>query len=641
MINLCIFAHRKRQREARQTLPPNTEGASFESRSRRCECVSVRRISKDYERSGHTETLFFARQNDPHQRNCHAMSHKHYEEEPIVPPHEKGRCEDYTKRLQQAHEALAQAIAATRSKETETSARKTALQQAIDANRFEEEWNDETPWCYVPPDDEPPRPAADAFASLPFTTMNHNDMPDALRQYYHTRPLYTEADAAKHFYEAALALAHVEDSSEIVPYNALRPTLQNMTIAQLRSYFTFRTQWRKGVHLKVSSGYIYLLFYETLMLIGMKDAEEGWQQLQDLDDTYACDLGRGRMRKTMEQWRKDFVAYYNLHHHTEEAFLDTMMHDLKVERLLMAKEKGYQKLWPVLSNLCSHRMARCETIVNDSKLVQQVVCNVLHNIDRKYLPAGNDIISQFTGAPLCECYPMFANALFYDPKKPRNYSFEVNAARRYVCDEGQWRLEYYRLDTAFSPVLSDILHETDRLLREHVKSKNTIKARPTAPALLEIIRQSIDKTLQHIATARATAARKASMKAVHIDMSKLQSIRHDAESVCQQLTVEEETPENLNADTAPSAPCAETKAENTPSNGTNLLNATEQEYLQLLLSGSNPVPFLQTHRQPASVWIETINEKLYDTIGDIAIDDSDGTPRIVEDYREELITLLH
>ncbi len=579
------------------------------------------------------------------------MSHKHYDDEPIAPKHDDSLNAAFAARLQQAQETLAATLASYQDKEEkEPEGPKNALQLAIDENRFEEGWDANDRWSYVDPFEEEHDAEEELFNALPHSRQSYDDMPEALRDYCRSRPRRVWRDIPSQFYRDAQQLANVEDSGTIVPCERLMlPTLQDLTIPQLRSYITFRTQWRKGVRLEVSSHYIYLLIAETLMLVGVRDAEEGWQQLQEIYRTYATTTDKGRLKMNLTRWMQDFVAYYNLRHHIDEAFAREQQDDAIIEQLMLWRDGNGQGIWPLLPHISKYPLARCEAAIGDNELVQQCICNVMRDVQCHYRQKGNDIAYAYIGFPLRESYTMFSFANFYSPNKPLHYSFEINATRRYICDNGHWLLEYHQLRTFFASHMANILHETDRLLRLLVKNKCTLKAKALEPELATIVEQSIQATLQQIAASRAQAARQAAMDSIQIDMDKLQNIRHDADSVCHRLTVEEESdtvaPPATTPTTAATAMAGSVAQPPAPSPATaadseSPLATIEREYLQRLLNGEASADVLRTCHLPASVLAEAINDKLYDHFGDNVLDDSDGTPRIVDDYRDELTTLL-
>lgn len=90
----------------------------------------------------------------------------------------------------------------------------------------------------------------------------------------------------KNFYEQALFMANYTDSADIVPFQCYFPVYNDMSVAQLRSYFTIRKMWRQGKFPDVPLSYLFVYVYETLMQIGIHQPEEGYEILQEMLAAY-------------------------------------------------------------------------------------------------------------------------------------------------------------------------------------------------------------------------------------------------------------------------------------------------------------------------------------------------------------------
>ena len=67
-----------------------------------------------------------------------------------------------------------------------------------------------------------------------------------------------------------------------------------------------------------------------------------------------------------------------------------------------------------------------------------------------------------------------------------------------------------------------------------------------------------------------------------------------------------------------------------------LLSAQEAEFVRLLIEGGAWKEYLREQHLFASVIVDSVNEKLYDEIGDTVLEMDGDVPQIVEDYIEEL-----
>ena len=88
------------------------------------------------------------------------------------------------------------------------------------------------------------------------------------------------------------------------------PTYRDLTPTQLRTYFSWRTEVRKGEIKETSLTYAFLYIYELINLIGAKNAEEGFLKLKDFSEKYSrLDM---RIKPYADIWITDFAAYYGI-----------------------------------------------------------------------------------------------------------------------------------------------------------------------------------------------------------------------------------------------------------------------------------------------------------------------------------------
>jgi hypothetical protein len=159
--------------------------------------------------------------------------------------------------------------------------------------------------------------------------------------------------------------------------------------------------------------------------------------------------------------------------------------------------------------------------------------------------------------------------------------------------------------------------------------------------------------------------RLAEERKVRIDFSKLDSIREKAAVVRDKLIVDEEIvstydvvgndffDNNQSKNEAADTTTADTNAADTKTdiidnkddgcsdihdNSNDLLNDLEKRVISAIIQGDD-LGFVRSEGKMLSVVIDTVNEKLYDIFGDSVIYD-DGTPKIYEEYTDELIEMI-
>ncbi|WP_255822471.1 tellurite resistance TerB C-terminal domain-containing protein [Treponema putidum] len=70
------------------------------------------------------------------------------------------------------------------------------------------------------------------------------------------------------------------------------------------------------------------------------------------------------------------------------------------------------------------------------------------------------------------------------------------------------------------------------------------------------------------------------------------------------------------------------------------ITAEQADILMLLLRGESVKSVLKARNEMAEIFADSLNETLFDTIGDIAVECDNGDLTLVEDYREDIGRIL-
>ena len=71
-----------------------------------------------------------------------------------------------------------------------------------------------------------------------------------------------------------------------------------------------------------------------------------------------------------------------------------------------------------------------------------------------------------------------------------------------------------------------------------------------------------------------------------------------------------------------------------------IFTAREEAFLRILLEGGNGADYFRDHKMIPSVFIDAINEKAYDEIGDSIVEEDGAGWHLIEDYLEEVEKLF-
>lgn len=397
------------------------------------------------------------------------------------------------------------------------------------------------------------------------------------------------------------------------------PTYRDLTLPQLRTYFSWRTDVRNGEIKEISLSYAFLYIYELLNLIGVNNAEEGFLKLKDFCERY-CQLDM-RIKPYTDLWLTDFAAYYGIPRHLIEN-LYGLKNDSALMTLMGYKNETSESVLAALDCFSSYRLRnsvffkKCPAETADT--VYRLFSSLAEYYENK---EGGNIFIRLFAKPVKEKYFIFRSAVFFEKRPHPDCIYEINPIFKYTCKNGEWNI------TRFFPIkdkagkIGALLKATDYYLRQRYGHKSSLK-KPELSALF-------DELIKKAVTEQYKESLEREKPVISIDISKLQGIRDTAEVTRDKLIVEEETEE-------PNAP--ETPIEQPQDSG--ILKSPLKEIMLALLKGENAENVARKKGIMLSVAVEKINETLYDDFGDTVIDFDGDTPIIIEDYENELKGML-
>jgi hypothetical protein len=99
--------------------------------------------------------------------------------------------------------------------------------------------------------------------------------------------------------------------------------------------------------------------------------------------------------------------------------------------------------------------------------------------------------------------------------------------------------------------------------------------------------------------------------------------------------------ENEKAHTVEADNTAPAQPESADASVEGFFNALEADFLKQLLEGDSGAAFFREHKILPSVFVDAINEKAFDEIGDVIVEEGGGGWQLVEDYLGEIADLLN
>ena len=435
-----------------------------------------------------------------------------------------------------------------------------------------------------------------------------------------------ERTAAEIFCLQGRLMADFEDdydyTGEFIRYF---PTYQSMSDSQLRGYFSWRTQVRRGNIRKTSVSFVFVYIYELLNCIGVSSPEEGFQTLKNFYTVYrTLDL---QIERYMQVWLRDFVVYYGL----DVSLLEdtpTSERDNALAVLIDYNSRSDAALYDAICTLSSYNPKNSRYGKQVPEQMCAAVCAVFRALadyyekNRKYT-----LCEAYFGRSFTMPYVMFNSALFCPNCPPTDRTVSVTPLCRYTCSRGKWTCTRIWGKNNRSADLGAVVKATDSLLRQRNGFAYPLKADRTPKYILKLI----DRVL----TACEQEQHKNAAVEVKIDLSKLQGIRDAAEITRDRLIVEEE--EAFIPPPDENAPEPETP----PDDNLPELSEAERTVLRSLLLGESPQDYLRQKGLMLSVVAESINEKCFDLFSDTVLLFDGDEPEVIEDYADELKGMLN
>ena len=475
---------------------------------------------------------------------------------------------------------------------------------------------------------------------------------------------------AMNFYRQAMFMQDYEDDYPWTgDFERYFPTYHDLTTQQLRGYFTWRTQLRKGIYKPIAVSLAYMYIYELLDGAGVSSPEDSLEKLKQFEinfiDSGLLDKG---MRKNLRCWTLEYAILHDLPREValQAADPDLLEYDKALSVLQRGEEHTDEEVFGALCYFGGKKMESTPVIAKDRQKGMHLFSEVWRAASA-YRQQEKDLFTLCFGTKQKRYWYPLSNMIYYKRIKPKDRDYVLDDCRHYYCTNGMWFSESFEKLTYDRVRMQGLLHETDAKLRRYLKTGRYLKekvedvwAAPYINAVIEADRQ-----------AEAEAAK----PKITIDLSGLEQIRRDALVTQESLLVEDEpenhgivgseeiktesgglteienieeekievrdiqdteSPEKHEMETSD----RETTAATEDKPGSVPLNEVQLQILHALLEGRDPAAIIRENHLMPSIVADSINEALFDEIGDTVVLCEDDKLFPVEDYIEDLTQLL-
>lgn len=501
---------------------------------------------------------------------------------------------------------------------------------------------------------------------------------------------------AELFYRQGLLMADFEDDC---PYNgtfkSYFPTYNAMSDRQLRGYFTWRAQVRRGNIEETSTSFAFLYLYELICGIGVDNPRDGYDKIKAFWDAYrAFEPGIDRFARV---WLQDYAVFHELdpkllRDSKTVAFDNALIELRRAARDLVPAptpsalppkcrktseptlplppdEAHEERLMAAIDALSTYNLNNSRLDRSHHRDLRHVACAVYVRMARYYdTHRKTGIVASLFGEETAMPYTMFASAVFFAPERHEDCEYRLDPIHIYRCQNGFWECMRIHGSRQKSSKLGEMMRACDQRLRLALDPGHPLKEEKVPKYLAKIIDDEITAWLSWDAAHQPVK--------IDIDLSQLGHIRSAAAQTREALLIDEEREDGTFADTEVAVaerrkaePVADTIAEPvatamqqdeageptisteqfdvvapllasapTPAETASALNSAADAYLRALLeqNAAQTASAVAQSGKSEDMLVDSINEALFDLVGDTVIEFGSEGPQIIEDYEADV-----
>ena len=468
----------------------------------------------------------------------------------------------------------------------------------------------------------PPEPAA--------------DLPDRIRQ---MKSMYEYGSGSfqqkcRNFFRQGMFMKDYEDDQ---PWSGsffhYFPTYHDLNDAQLRGYFTWRTNVRKGRFLPIPTSAAYIYVYELLNGIGTDSLQDSLTKLEEFENGF-LDSGivDEKMRENLHRWMFEFAVVNDFPADQVRQLADpeTMKKDSALLCLKNPETCSDEALFDALCYFSGNSLGSSPVIGKFEDRGRHLFCEAWRTAVADTRTEENDIFTSCFGEQCVLAWYPLANAVYWQPNKGKSRDYLLNECRSYRCRAGLWQMLTHESLYYNKNLFKAFCHETDLKLRRYLKTGRYLREKPED----EWAAVYVDKVVETEKIAIIEAAK----PKIEIDLSGLDRIRDESIVTRNSLLTEEDMAE-LEEENETHEAAIET-AVSVPIGPESALNDLQTQILRTLLLEDSADGILKANHLMPSVAADAINEALFDEFGDTVLTCEDDKLVVVEDYREDLLELL-
>ena len=472
--------------------------------------------------------------------------------------------------------------------------------------------------------------------------------PEVPEKILQMRRMYEYSDGSfalkcKNFYRQGKFMEDYEDDAPWDGvYHQYFPTYHDLNTKQLRGYFTWRTKLRNGDFTPIPASMAYIYVYELLNGIGARSPEDALKKLKAFEKGFLdSGIGDRSMKKNLRRWMLEYAV---LHDISPEAALQYADPDIlkKDEALAALKDPDDipdDKIFSALRFFYGKKLEQSPVVRQDPKNGEHLFASVWRRAMRDFSENGSDLFTACFGKLSVFSWHPLGNALYFIESPHPDSDFVLDPCRQYMCRKGMWQEKRYENLFFDADIFNALLHAADNVFRKAFKTGRLLKENPkeawAAPYAEKVLRDE------------EKARQEALIQNITIDTSHLEKIRQDARVTQDSLLTEEYSDidsVNILSPDRIEVQAAQTTPEEHLSGGEELSSLLAEpayrQILEALINGKPAEPYLRSSHLMASVAADSINEALFDKIGDNVLECDGDSIILIDDYADDIRQLI-
>ena len=460
-------------------------------------------------------------------------------------------------------------------------------------------------------------------------------------------------DTNKLFYLQGTFMDDYVDNYDInVPCNKNNPVYNNLTIYQLRSYFSWRTLIRNKLYKQTEQSYVFLYIYELLNKIGVKNEIDGLNKIIDLWQNYR--VFDNSFDKYLSNWVKDYYIInrinidFNL---IEEEFPIKNNDNLEdISEILIG---NYENKLEFLDSISNYHILKSKIMEHKySFLINLVIPEIFKNLDKYFSENNLSFVNITFGKFKKKYWNVYENAIYFNNKLESDFVFKFKNLETYYRKGNNYYKETFELSQYSKCIVGYILKNIEIILRECLKFSKNLKVNISSLDELSsnaelysivtnkkfnmIINNTIKKYLIEHKTEINNIITKEKKEEIVIDANKFNEIRKSSSRIQEKLIVEEENylekEEQIEIEIINSS-------QDIFKNLIDNLNTVELDFLKKIINNeprNNLIDYSKQNNILFEIMIENINKVALETIADNLIEDNSDEVIIYAEYIDAL-----